>query len=94
MAKFVTAQEAVKHIKDGNRVVLAHSTGEPATLVRAMVENYKQYKDVEVCHMLGLGPYDYTKPEMKGHLRHNSLFIGPAGRKAVDENRADRKSVV
>lgn len=89
MAKFVTAQEAVKHIKDGDRVVLAHSTGEPATLVRAMVENYKQYKDVEVCHMLGLGPYDYTKPEMKGHFRHNSLFIGPGGRKAVDENRAD-----
>lgn len=32
MAKFVTAQEAVKQIKDGDRVVLAHSIGEPQTL--------------------------------------------------------------
>lgn len=89
MAQFVTAQEAVKHIPNGSRVVLAHSTGEPKTLVQAMVDNYEQYKDVEVCHMLGLGPYAYTNPEMKGHLWHNSLFIGPGGRKAFTENRLD-----
>ena len=89
MAQFVTAQEAVKHIKSGDRVVTAHSIGEPQTLVKAMVENYKAYKDVEICHLLALGPCDYTKPEMKGHFRHNSLFAGPGARKAIDENRAD-----
>lgn len=89
MAKFVTAQEAVKHIKDGDRVVLAHSIGEPQTLVRAMVENYENYKNVEVSHLLALGPCDYTKPEMEGHLRHNSLFAGPGCRKALAERRAD-----
>ncbi len=89
MAKFVTAQEAVKQIKDGDRVVLAHSIGEPQTLVRAMVENYESYKDVEVSHLLALGPCDYTKPEMKGHLWHNSLFAGPGCRKALAERRAD-----
>lgn len=52
MAQFVTAQEAVQHIKSGDRVVLAHSIGEPQTLVKAMVENYKAYEDVEICHLL------------------------------------------
>lgn len=89
MAKYVTAEEAVKQIKSGDRVVLAHSVGEPKQLVKAMVENYKQYKDVEICHMLALGPCEYTKPEMKGHFRHNSLFAGPSSRKAIDELRAD-----
>ncbi len=89
MAKFVTAQEAVKHIKSGDRVVTAHSIGEPQTIVKAMVENYKEYKDVEICHLLALGPCEYTKPEMKGHFRHNSLFAGPGARKAIDEGRAD-----
>ncbi len=89
MAKFVTAEEAVKHIKDGDRVVTSHSIGEPQTLVRAMVANYKNYKDVEVSHLLALGPCEYTNPEMKGHLRHNSLFAGPGCRKALAERRAD-----
>lgn len=89
MAKFVTAEEAVKHIKDGDRVVLAHSIGEPQALVRAMVANYKNYKNVEVSHLLALGPCDYTKPEMEGHLRHNSLFAGPGCRTALAERRAD-----
>lgn len=89
MAQFVTAQEAVQHIKSGDRVVLAHSIGEPQTLVKAMVENYKAYEDVEICHLLALGPCEYTKPEMKGHFRHNSLFAGPSARAALAENRAD-----
>ena len=89
MARFVTAQEAVQYIKSGDRVALAHSVGEPQTLVNAMLENYKAYKDVEICHMLALGPCRYTKPEYAGHFWHNSLFAGPGSRQAVNEARAD-----
>ncbi len=89
MAKFVTALEAVSQIKNGDRVVFAHSVGEPQHLVNAMVDNYKAYKDVEICHMLALGPCKYCEPEMAGHFWHNSLFAGPGSRKAVSEARAD-----
>jgi 4-hydroxybutyrate CoA-transferase len=89
MAQFVTAKEAVTHIKSGDRVMLAHSVGEPPTLVRAMVENYQAYENVEVMHMLALGPCEYCKPEYAGHFRHKSLFAGPAARNAIDEARAD-----
>ncbi len=89
MAQFVSAQEAVKHIKSGDRVVLAHSIGEPQALVNAMMDNYKSYKDVEICHMLALGPCKYAQPGMEGHFRHNSLFAGPGSRQALAERRAD-----
>jgi 4-hydroxybutyrate CoA-transferase len=89
MAKLVTAAEAVKHIKSGDRVVLAHSVGEPQHLVNAMMENYQQYENVEICHMLALGPCQYCEPGMEKHFWHNSLFSGPGSRKAVSQARAD-----
>lgn len=89
MAKFVTAQEAVQAIHSGDRVVLAHSVGEPQALVNAMLDNYQAYQNVEVLHMLALGPCKYTQPQYAGHFWHNSLFAGPGSRAAVNEGRAD-----
>ncbi len=89
MANYVTAKEAVSHIQSGDRVVLAHSVGEPQHLVQAMMDNYAAYRNVEICHMLALGPCPYCAPEMAGHFRHNSLFAGPGSRKAVTEARAE-----
>ena len=89
MAKFVTAKEAVQHIHSGDRVALAHSVGEPQALVNAMLENYRAYENVEICHMLALGPCKYTQPMYAGHFWHNSLFAGPGSRQAVNQGRAD-----
>lgn len=89
MAKFVTAKEAVQQIHSGDRVVLAHSVGEPQHLVNAMMDNYQNYENVEICHMLALGTCKYCAPGMEQHFWHNSLFSGPGSRKAVSEARAD-----
>ena len=35
----MSAEEAVKHIQSGNRVVVAHACGEPSYLLDAMVAN-------------------------------------------------------
>ena len=50
-AKKMTSDEAVKLIKDNDKVVVQHDVGEPAELVRAMVRNAKNYKNVEISHM-------------------------------------------
>jgi acyl-CoA hydrolase len=39
--------------------------------------------------VLLLGDDPLSKPAMEGHFRHNSLFVGPADRKAIGEGRAD-----
>ena len=51
--KLTTAEEAVKHIKSGDRVVVTHATGEPILLTDAMVANAEQYENVEVVHPQG-----------------------------------------
>ncbi|QEK12510.1 acetyl-CoA hydrolase/transferase family protein [Crassaminicella thermophila] len=88
-SKLTTAEEAVKHIQSGNRVVIGHACSEPLELVDAMVKNKDQYKDVEIVHMVAMGKSEYTKPEMAPHFRHNALFVGGSTRKAVNEARAD-----
>ena len=89
VSKLVSANEAIKHIKNGDRVVLGHATAEPAHLVDTLVENYKSFKNVEVCQVVTLGEGKYAKPEMAGHFRFNGLFLTSATRGAVNENRAD-----
>lgn len=88
-SKLTSAAEAVKHIASHSRVVIGHAAAEPTRLVEAMVENYMQYEDVEVLHLLSLDKAAYTKPEMVGHFRHNAMFVGSNTRRAVSEGRAD-----
>ncbi len=86
--KLVSGQEAVSHIKSGDRVVLGHATGEPSTLIQAMVENRKAYQKVELVHMVSMGAAEYCLPENARHFVHNSLFAGATTRAAIQEGRA------
>lgn len=88
-SKLVSADQAVKNIKSGDRVVLQHAAGEPLTLVDAMVKNKDAYKDVEIVHLVALGKGEYTMPEMSDSFTHNALFVGASTRKAVNDARAD-----
>lgn len=88
-SRIVSADEAVKNIRSGDRVVLGHACGEPRILPEAMVNRYQQLHNVEVVHMVAMGKGLYAQPEMAGHFRHNGLFIGGPTRKAVAEGRAD-----
>jgi len=88
--KFITALEAVKYIKDGDRVLIGHACGEPRALVEALCEYAPNLKDVETIHMVGKGESLYCNKEYAGHIRHNSLFVGNKNeRTAIREGRAD-----
>ena len=84
-----TAEEAVQRIKSGDRVALAHACGEPTHLVDALVQNARNYRDVEIVHMVAMGKGEYCKPEYQDNFRHNSIFVGGSTRKAVAEGRGD-----
>lgn len=88
-SKLCTAEEAVKHIPNHCRVFFGHGANEPLLLTDALVANYKQYEDVEICHWVPMGKGEYTNPEMKGHFHYNGLFLGPVTRNSVNEGRAD-----
>jgi acetyl-CoA hydrolase len=87
--KVVEAREAVNAVKSGNRIFLTGNCSVPQIILNALVEHATNIQDVEICHALTLGSADYVSPQMEGHLRVNTLFIGDNVRQAVQEGRAD-----
>ena len=55
----------------------------------ALVDYAPNLQDVEICQALSIGPADYVKPGMQGHLRVNTMFVSANVRKAV-QRRAGR----
>jgi acetyl-CoA hydrolase len=88
-SRITTAQEAVRSIKSNDRIFLTGNVSVPQKALAALVEYAPNLQNVEICQALTIGPADYVKPEMEGHLRVNTLFISHNVRKAVQEGRAD-----
>ena len=86
--RVVSAQDAVSHIKSGNRVVVGHACGSPEVLLKALMNNKDACRNVELVHMVSMGASEYCMPEMEGHFVHNSLFAGATSRKAIHDGRA------
>jgi len=87
--KIASAEEAVQAVTSGDRIFLTGNCSVPQVLLRALVARAEELKGVEICHALTIGSSDYVAPGMEGHIRVNSLFIGPNVRQAVQEGRAD-----
>jgi len=87
--KLVTAEEAVSVIRSGDRIYVSGNAATPYFLMRALASRKDELKDVELSHVLLLGEDPFSKPGMESHFRHNSLFVGPADRKAINEGKAD-----
>lgn len=78
LSKLKTAEEAVKIIKSGDRVVIGHAVGEPVKLVDAMVDYAVKMdlKDIEINQQIDMGHSLYARPGMEKHFRQNSFFSG------------------
>ncbi len=87
--KLATAEEAAAEIRIGDRVYISGNAATPYALMKALAARKDELRDVELVHVLLLGEDPLSRPEMEGHFRHNSLFVGPADRKAINEGRAD-----
>jgi 4-hydroxybutyrate CoA-transferase len=88
-SKVSTAEAAIGAIESGNRVFLTGNCSIPEVLLGALVKRAPELENVEITHALTMGSADYVSPEMDGHLRVNTLFIGGNVRQAVQEGRAD-----
>lgn len=85
----MTAEEAVRLIRSGQRIFLTGNCSVPHRLLNALVAYAPALQDVEICQALTVAGSEYVAPEMEGHLRVNTLFISGNVRKAVWEGRAD-----
>ena len=88
-SKVVSAAEAVAGVKSGDKIFSSGNAATPYVILNALAQRKDELKDVAVYHLLLMGDDPLSKPEMEGHFRHKSLFVGPADRAAVNDGRAD-----
>jgi acyl-CoA hydrolase len=87
--KLVSAEEAVQLVRPGDVVWVHPGCATPTILLDALLRRASELHDVEMLHMLTLGPAGYTAPQYDGVFRANALFVGPNVREAVQTGRAD-----
>ncbi len=87
--KLVSAEEAVRVIKSGDKVYIHSNAAAPQVLIDAMIARAPDLKDVTILHLLTLGRADYAKKQYADSFRVHALFIGPNVREAINDGRAD-----
>ncbi len=93
--KCVTAAEAIAAtVTSGSRIFLTGNCSVPALLVDALVAYAPQVEDVELAQVLTVGPARWIAPELAGHIRANTMFVGPNMRQNVWDGQADYTPVL
>ena len=87
--KIVSADDAVKVIKSGDKILAHSNCAFPNVLVDALVRRKDELVDIQIMHALAVGRVSYLNPGLENHFRHNAFFIGSNSRTAVREGRAD-----
>lgn len=89
LGRKTAAEEALRPLKSGQHVLLGAGAGAPLRLVEALKERARELSDVEVLHLMQLGPDPFADPVLEGRLRSNALFLGPGERGEVERGLAD-----
>ena len=88
-SQILTAEEAVKRIRPGQRVFVGTACGEPLGLVRALAQRATELPDTEVVHLLTFGEAPYAHRELTRYFRVNSFFIAENVRGIIQEGLGD-----
>ncbi|MCF0055870.1 acetyl-CoA hydrolase/transferase family protein [Dyadobacter sp. CY356] len=89
MPTYVSAEEAVKHIKSGNRVFIHGSAATPVHLVEALQKRHWELKNVEFISITTLGDVDFNNPVHHNSFFFNSLFVSANTRSVVNSDYGD-----
>ncbi len=88
-SKLADLELAAGMIKSNTRIYVSGNAATPTPLLETLAERKDELENVELVHVLQLGSDPFLAPEMEGHFRRRSLFVGPADREAVNSGRAD-----
>lgn len=86
---YISAEEAVKHIKSGDRVFLHGSASTPIHLIEALQKRHAELEDVELVSITSLGNVDFDNPIYRDSFFVNSLFVSANTRKAANSVNGD-----
>ena len=87
--KRVGAADAIRHVRNGDMIMVPTGVGEPPSLLTALSEQRHGFLDVKVAQILAMRKYAYIDPATTQHVRHVALFFGGATRAGGQEGWID-----
>ena len=87
--KRMTAADAVRVIRDGDTIVVPTAVGEPPSLLNALSEQRRDFRNVRVSQILAVRKYGYFDPETVDNVRHEAYFFSGASRAGGQEGWID-----
>ncbi|MEP7099172.1 MAG: acetyl-CoA hydrolase/transferase C-terminal domain-containing protein [Burkholderiales bacterium] len=89
LQKRSTAADAVRLVRNGDFIIVPTGVGEPPSLLGALSEQRRDFRDVKVAQILAMRKYAYIDPTTTEHVRHVALFYGGASRAGGQEGWID-----
>lgn len=86
---YISAEEAISHVKSGNRIFFQGAAMTPKFLIGELCKNYENLQDVEIVQMHTEGDALYTQEPYNKAFRTNSCFVAGNVRKAVNSPKGD-----
>ena len=89
MTEYISAIEAVKIVKSGNRVFIHGSAATPVHLIKALQNRHDEIENIELVSITNLGDINFDKPEYRKSFFFNSLFVSANTRSVVNSDDGD-----
>jgi acyl-CoA hydrolase len=87
--KVNSLEEAVKHVRSGQRVFLHGSAATPVPLINALLARHEELRGVELVSISTLGDVDFYEACSTGAFHINALFVSANVRKTIHEGYGD-----
>ncbi len=87
--KLVSADEAIRQVRNGDFIVVPTGVGEPPTLLTALSLQRRDFQDVKVAQILAMRKFAYIDPQTVEHVRPVAFFFGSATRAGGQEGWID-----
>nr|WP_237612929.1 acetyl-CoA hydrolase/transferase C-terminal domain-containing protein [Pedobacter glucosidilyticus] len=86
---YISAAEAVKAIKSGDRVFLHGSAATPVHIIKALQHRYEELKNVELVSITTLGDVNFNDEKYRESFFFNSLFVSANSRSVANSQFGD-----
>ena len=87
--KVVTAAQALRLVKSGNSVFIGTGCAQPQHLVKTLVDQCKEIRDVHIIHLLTMGSAPYVDERFRDRFKLNTFFIADNVRDALGRGIGD-----
>jgi len=87
--EYISAEQAVKIVKSGDRVFIHGSAATPVYLVKALQQRHAELKEVELVSITNIGDIDFDRPEFRKSFFFNSLFVSANTRAVANSYNGD-----